>query len=222
MHVMKLTILILTFLLIGSESSQADELVTLQTRPDVDQKFILLTHAKPVASVILFPGGKGTLNLSSVHGVPTINWGENNFLVRTRDMFTKNGFMVSVIDAPSDHQSRKGMFGGFRDSEDHVTDIDHVISALRKRADVPVWLVGTSRGTESAASIAIYSKQKPDGLILTSSISISNFKGTAVTKMALEKIRIPTLIVAHTNDSCDKTPPEGAQEIADMLRSRIF
>lgn len=169
---------------------------------------------KPVASVILFAGGKGALDLQ---GSNSINWGRNNFLVRTRDLFFDKGFMVAVVDAPSDHQEKPWMFFGFRDSDEHVTDIDHVIAYLKKQANVPVWLIGTSRGTESATTLAIESKQKPHGLVLTSSMTEENNKGSAVTESNLEKITIPTLITAHEDDGCKHTPPEGAEEIMDLL-----
>jgi len=211
------TIALALLLLLGSVASNAAELVTLKTRPGVDQKFILIKPDKRVAIVILFAGGKGALNLSSFLGSPTINWGKNNFLVRTRNMFAKHGFLVAVVDAPSDQKSKTGMLGGFRDSMVHVEDIDHVINQLRKQADVPVWLIGTSRGTESATNIAIHSRQHPDGLVLTSSMSVPNSKGTAVTEMDLKRITIPTLVVANTDDRCPKTPPKGAEKIARML-----
>jgi len=217
---MRLAIIALSvLLLLSSADVNAEELITLKTRPSVDQKFILITPDKPVASVVLFAGGKGTLNLSSYVGTPTIKWGKNNFLVRTREMFAKHGFLVAVVDAPSDQKSKTGIFGGFRDSMDHVEDIDHVISYLRQMAKIPVWLVGTSRGTESAAYTAINSKQHPDGLVLTASISVPNRKGTSVTEMDLEKVTIPTLIVGNIDDECSFTPPEGAKKIAEMLKS---
>lgn len=132
-------------------------------------------------------------------------------------MFAKHGFLVAVVDAPSDQQSETGMLGGFRDSMDHVADIDHVINYLRKQEDVPVWLIGTSRGTESATNVAINSQRQPDGLVLTSSMSGPNAKGTPVTDMTLEKITMPTLIVANRDDECRVTLPEGAEQIAGML-----
>ena len=196
----------------------ADELITLNTRDGVQQKFILMKPDNPVASVILFAGGHGMLDLQ---GASDIGWGRNNFLVRTRDLFVKHGFIVAVVDAPSDHQEKPGMLFGFRNSDEHVTDIDHVISYLSKLGNYPVWLIGTSRGTESAAHIAIESKQKPHGLILTSSMSVENDKGTAVNEMELDKIKIPTLITAHEDDGCHVTPPEGAEEIKGMLTNAV-
>ncbi len=86
---------------------------------------------------------------------------------------------------------------------------------------MPVWLIGTSRGTESATHIAIHSKQQPNGLVLTSSMSEMNSSGTAVTEMALDKIKIPTLIVAHKKDGCWVTPPEGAEEIRSGVTNAL-
>jgi len=195
-----------------------EELVILKTRPDVEQRFILIKPEKPaVASVILFAGGKGALDLDTTFGSPSIGWGDNNFLVRSRDTFAEQGLIVAVVDAPSDRQEKPWMFYGFRDSDEHVTDIDHVIAYLKKQHNLPVWLVGTSRGTESAASIAIGSKQQPHGLILTASMTEENGKGSAVTEMELAKIKMPTLIASHENDGCWVTPPEGAAEIKSML-----
>lgn len=222
----------LALLLLGlgtlSSALAAGELVTLQTRDGVEQGYLLIQPEAPGAAVVLFAGGKGALNLSDgLFGV-SIGWGKNNFLVRSRDAFAAHGLMVAVVDAPSDRQGTRGMLGGFRDSQEHVTDIDAVIVDLRRRADVPVWLVGTSRGTESATRLALDSQQKPHGLVLTSSISEPNDNGTAVTEMALGRIGIPTLIAAHESDGCNKTPPEGAEEIraglshADKVEVKYF
>lgn len=195
----------------------AEELVTLHTRADVTQSFILIQPNKPKASIILFAGGKGNLELSEDDGAAVIGWGKNNFLVRSRKLFSEQGFMVAVVDAPSDQKSNQGMKGGFRTTTAHVEDIDQVIKHLRKQAAVPVWLIGTSRGTESAAYIAYNSKQKPDGLILTSSMGAENKHGTAVTEMPLEKIKIPVFVAAHEEDDCWVTPPIGALVIMDKL-----
>lgn len=185
-------------------SAIADEIVTLNTRNDVELKVMLLKPGSPKASIILFAGGNGVLGLSTVFRYPSIKSGKKNFLVRTRNLFLNNGFLVAVVDAPSDMQSKKGMLGDFRDSSEHVEDIDQVIQYLRQQEGISVWLVGTSRGTESTANIAINSQQMPDGIVLTSSMSVSNTKGTAVTEMDLSKITVPALMVANVDDECEK------------------
>ena len=210
----KLRNLLFVFFTLLSTTLTAAELIELDTRSGVTQKFIFLKPEKPVASVILFAGGKGALNLS---GANSIGWGGNNFLVRTREKFLAHDLMVAVVDAPSDRQSKKGMLFGFRNTAEHVTDIDQVIAYLKKQANVPVWLIGTSRGTESAASIAIASKQNPYGLVLTSSMTEENKKGSPVTDLQLDKITMPTLVTTHESDGCDYTPPDGSQTIKSML-----
>jgi len=199
----------------SSSSATAEEVIELQTRPGVRQRFILIGSAHPVATVILFAGGDGRLKLSSRSGTPAIERLENNFLVRSRHLFAEHGFTVAVVDSPSD--APDGMLYGLRTSREHLIDIEHVIDYLKKQTKKPVWLIGTSRGTESAAYIAINSSRSIDGLVLTSSITEDTAKGTAVTGMELHKIIVPTLIVAHRNDNCRVTPPQGAQEIFKLL-----
>jgi len=206
---------VITFII--APQSKAAELISYETRPGVNQSFILIKSDKPIANVILFAGGHGNLQLISLLGSPSLRWGKTNFVVRTRDKFAAHGFTVAVVDAPSDKKRTKGMLGGFRNSKQHVADIDKVIDYLRKENDAPVWLVGTSRGTESATRVAISSAEKPDGLILTSSMSRPNKRGVPVTEMELNEIKIPTLIVAHRDDKCKHTPPEGAEEIKNKL-----
>ncbi|MFT6387718.1 MAG: putative esterase [Cellvibrionaceae bacterium] len=109
------------------------------------------------------------------------------------------------------------MLGGFRNSKEHVSDIDHVIRNLQTRKNVPVWLIGTSRGTESSANIAIHSSEKTNGLVLTSSMTVENGNSTPLTEMNLKKVTMPTLVLAHTENSCSKAPPSGAEKIASML-----
>ena len=77
----------------------SSELVSIQTPRGVKQAFILIKPDKPVASVILFAGGHGALGLKSAS---SMSWGAGNFLVRSRDKFAAHGFLVAVVDAPSD------------------------------------------------------------------------------------------------------------------------
>jgi len=98
-----------------------------------------------------------------------------------------------------------------------VQDIDAVINKLREFADVPIWLVGTSRGTESVTNIAIASQQRPHGLVLTSSMTVGDGKGRAVPDFDLSRINIPTLITYHENDGCNKTQPKHVHRIKNGL-----
>jgi pimeloyl-ACP methyl ester carboxylesterase len=195
------------------------DLVSIQTTRGAKQAFILITPSqKPVASVILFAGGDGALGLS---GASSMNWGAQNFLVRTRNMFAARGLIVAVVDAPSDHKD--GMNAVFRMSPGHARDIEAVAAHLKKQADVPVWLIGTSMGTFSAAGGAIAAKNV-SGLVLTSTITradsawmIARSHRDGVASMALSQISVPTLIVSHRQDGCKLTPAADATKLKDRL-----
>lgn len=195
----------------------ADEIVTLETRPGVTQRFALLAPEKPSAAVILFSGGNGKVPLDKLS--PTMFVNRGNFLVRTRYEFERHGLMVAVVDAPSDHQDAAGMLGRFRDSNEHATDVQAVVAYLQKKAAVPVWLVGTSRGTESAAALAAKLGDRIAGVVLTSSVSVRNARGFSVFEFPLDTIRVPALVVAHKGDGCEVTPPSDAARIADALKA---
>jgi pimeloyl-ACP methyl ester carboxylesterase len=150
-----------------------------------------------------------------------MKWGAEGFLVRFRDKFADHNFIVAVVDAPSDQQ--QGMNAIFRMSGAHVGDIGAVAAYLKKQANVPVWLVGTSMGTFSAARGAIAAKGI-DGLVLTSTITRAMPEGTlakshpdGVGSMALPEITVPTLIVSHRKDACTVTPAADAPTLNKRL-----
>jgi len=177
--------------------------VDVPTRPGVTQRMLVLAPPQPKAAVILFAGGHGGLQISPAG---SFGWGEGNFLVRTRQLFADQGVLAAIVDTPSDRQSPPYL-SGFRQTPEHSADIKAVIAWLRTRAKVPVWLVGTSRGTQSAAYIAtqLDGPEGPDGLVLTSTILTDN-KSRAVPAMALDRLHIPVLVVHHEQDGCKLCP----------------
>ena len=210
--------LLMVMLSSGAARAQNSTLVSIQTPRGVKQAFILIKPEKPVASVILFAGGHGALGLKNPS---SMKWGKGNFLVRSRDRFAAHNLMVAVIDAPSDQQ--KGMNGVFRMGSAHAGDIGAVAAYLQKEAAVPVWLVGTSMGTFSAADGAIAAKNV-DGLVLTSTITrakpqwkIAQSHRDGVASMPLQQVTVPTLIVSHTKDGCDITPAGDAPKLRKGL-----
>jgi pimeloyl-ACP methyl ester carboxylesterase len=200
---------------ISLNSSSNESVVELGTRPGATQRVLLNTPKAARASLILCAGGHGNLDMRN-NG--DIRWGKGNFLVRSREFFVDNGFLVALVDAPSDRKNHRGMLDGFRSSVEHARDIAEVINYLRKKAPVPVWLVGTSRGSTSAANAAIrITRGGPDGLVLTSGLTRWNDKGGNLLDMALEELRMPTLVVHHRNDGCKHTPYSGVRKIMERL-----
>ncbi len=142
--------------------------------------------------------------------------------VRKRSLFHDSGYMTALLDAPSDHHGKAGL-GGFRIAKEHASDIGKVIAKLRTRGNMPVWLIGTSRGAISASNAAsrLTAESAPDGLILTSPVTSGREGGykawvtQTVFSVDLENIRMPVLVVAHADDKCVRTPPDRAGEIID-------
>ena len=200
----------------GAAQVSTPTLVSIHTPRGATQEFILIKVDHPVASVILFGGGYGLLGLKSAS---SIEYGEG-FLVRSRGKFADHNFMVAVVDAPSDQQ--QGMNTRFRMSGAHAGDIGAVAAYLKEQADVPVWLVGTSMGTFSAAHGAIAAKGI-NGLVLTSTVThvmegtIAKSHPDGVASMALPEITVPTLIVSHRNDACKTTPAADAPKLSERL-----
>ncbi|MBC8055886.1 MAG: alpha/beta hydrolase [Rhizobiales bacterium] len=183
----------------AAQAQPSQKVVDLPTRAGVTQRMLVITPAEPKAAVVLIPGGHGGLQMFP-NG--TMKWGEGNFLVRTRQLFADQGMTVVVIDAPSDRQSPP-FLQGFRQRPEHTADIKAVVAWLRESAKVPVWLVGTSRGTQSAAyaMTELAGPDAPDGVVLTATI-LTDDKGRPVPAMPLGKIRAPVLVVHHKQDAC--------------------
>lgn len=193
-------------------AAKAEEVVKITTRPGVTVKFILRGETAgnpPIA--ILFSGGSGVIGLDGWDGSgnPT-----RNFLVRTRRHWAGHNLLVAVPDAPSDRQGGMAMW---RTSAEHAADIRAVITYLRRHSTGPVFLVGTSRGTISAAAIA--ARMPPGelaGIVLTSTVTRYNRARDKdrVQSAKLENIRVPVLLAHHEDDSCYVTVFEDLPALA--------
>ena len=192
----------------------AEKIVDISTRPNVTQRMLVVSPKNPKAVAVLLPGGHGGLQLSA-NG--SLGWGKGNFLVRSRQLFADQGLLVVIVDAPSDRQSPPYL-SGFRGTREHVMDLKAVIAWARKQADVPIWLIGTSRGTESAGYAATYltGHDGPDGLVLTSTI-LSDSKEFSVPALQLDRLRIPVLVVHHVDDGCSHCPYASISKLMDKL-----
>ena len=192
----------------------SERVVDIPTRSGATQRFVRLTPQQPGAAVILFAGGHGGLQ---IFPDSSFKWGEGNFLVRSRQLFAEQNLMVAVVDAPSDRQNPPYL-SGFRQTREHVTDIKAVIAWLREQAKVPVWLVGTSRGTQSAAFAAtqLTGPEGPDGLVLTSTV-LKDKRERPVPDMDLGKLKIPVLVIHHEYDGCGSCAFDDVPRLMERL-----
>ena len=200
-----------------ASAALAQEVIPLQTRPGVTETYFLASAPKnPQAIAVLFPGGGGYIKIRTENGQP--KFGGENFLVRVRAEFVKRGIVAAIVDAPSDQQRGDGMGDEFRLGADHFTDISAVVADVKKRfPEKPVFLIGTSRGTISAAALGARFGNQVAGVVLTSTVFRN--AGSSPAKQGLSKfefttVKIPLLFVHHVSDACGVTPYADAQRLS--------
>ena len=193
------------------------EVVTIETHGRTTTRYAFASPPPVPAqsariAVVLLVGGGGYLDLDN-KGCPRELTG--NSLVRSIPHFHELGFVTALVDAPSDHFGADGL-AGFRISSEHADDLGKVIADVRARTKGAVWLIGTSRGSISAANAAarLSSSPAPDGVVLTSAL-MSGQRGAkkrwvaqSVFDVPLEAIRLPVLVVGHAADKCMRSPAE--------------
>jgi len=204
----------LALALVGAGTARAEDIVILSTRGDVTQSYLLSSPAvgKARAVAVLFPGGAGKVELEREAGRVLLDRG--NFLVRSRRLFAGSGIVAAVMDAPSDQP--RGMEDAFRLSSAHAEDTGRVVADLKSRfPGLPVFLVGTSRGTISAASAGRHLGAGVDGVVLTSTLFLASRRQPGLSGFDFSSISIPLLFVHHVDDGCDYTPHSAAKRLAD-------
>lgn len=207
-------------LLVSGLPVYGQEIVTLSARPGVTQTFFIASLPKdPQAIAILFPGSGGFIRIRREDD--KIKFGDDNFLVRSRREFLNRGVIAAIVDAPSDQQRNSGMTDEFRKSEQHFTDISAVADNVGKRfSSLPLFLIGTSRGSVSAAALGARFGSRIAGVVLTASIfrpagRQSREPGSGLGGFDFSTIKTALLFVHHVNDQCSITPYGDAARLAD-------
>jgi pimeloyl-ACP methyl ester carboxylesterase len=104
----------------------------------------------------------------------------------------------------------------FRLGEPHAEDIGKVADDLRKRfPGLPVFLVGTSRGTISAAAAGQRLGKSVEGVVLTATLFLAAGRRPGPSRYDFATLPQPLLFVHHVNDGCAYTPYSSAKRLAD-------
>jgi hypothetical protein len=207
---------------LAASAQTRQEVLDLPTRPGVTERILVLEPPAVGAVTVLISGGNGQLDIASNGYIRR----DGNFLVRSRALFADRGFAVVVMDVPSDHSRPPYLGADFRSSPEHAADLGAIIAWARTRFGKPVWVVGTSRGTHSAATagLRLQGAQAADGIVLTSSIlAQSRFFGDSsappLTELDMTGLKQPVLVVHHAQDPCGVCPPEKLPELMKHLPS---
>ncbi len=171
--------------------------------------------AAPWAAAVLLPGGGGALELEP-GGIGRMR---ANTVVRARGLLAGAGIAFAIPDAPSD----RGDLANFRLTARHAADLGAVVAWLRERhPGIPVWMIGISRGAISAAAAAARlgpPPTGPDGVVLLAAVTgATSWGGDTVLDAALDRIRVPALVVHHARDGCEVSPLPGARTVLRRLR----
>ena len=200
---------------LASAGAAAQEMVTLATRPGVTQSFVILgmESRQPEAVAVLYVGAGGRINLRREEG--QVKFSARNFLPRSGAEFARNGLLAVVMDAPSDQVD---LTEGYRTSAEQTVDARAVLQELKKRYPaLPIYLVGTSRGTISVAYLGRDLGDEVAGVVLSSTMfGSSNPRRQAPTLRGFDyaRIKTPLLFVHHRDDACEHTPYASAAKLA--------
>ena len=187
-------------------------------------KALLAAPEEPAALVLLFPGGDGALGISGSKGLVVFKTMlQGNFLVRARNLFFERDLAILVIDSPS---------GTPITALQRMSAVGQIKSLVEKAQGMapqlkgkPVWAVGTSAGTISAAALVGYSPGLLDGAVFTSAVT-RGFGGTSawsdkyplgIASTDIGSFAKPVLVISHRDDKCYNTPAADA----DMLTAKF-
>ena len=184
----------------------SEEFKTISTRKGVTISFVKNTPLKVIKSAaILFAGGDGNIGID----VNNKTVGSDNFLVRTRKLFSELGILTIIPDAPSDMEYLKNI----RHSVDYRTDISFLIKEIKNETTKPIWLIGTSRGSNTVGYHA--AGLKIQGVALTATVTEGN--NDTIFDTNFSKIMVPTLVVHNKSDLCHVSPSYGAEVVFKQL-----
>ncbi|MFI5002108.1 MAG: hypothetical protein ACHQK9_19675 [Reyranellales bacterium] len=185
---MRLLVAALMFVLCGHSGAllAADELAKSAPMANGQTINYILTTASgepPRYAVILMPGGPGILN-PRLEGTKLVMSGGGNFLIRSRALFATGPFVAASTDA--------------------TTTVDRMMAVIndieRRYGKIEIYLVGTSRSTESTMGLAKPLDGRVAGFVHSSSMS-------AISSFDPRGLKSRHLIVLHAMDACRATRP---------------
>ena len=185
--------LILCILLaIGSLAANAwaaDELVSVRSADAGAVAYVLTTGGgTPAYAVILMPGGNGILDPRMNNKGQVSMRAGGNFLIRSRALFAAGPFVAASTDATTSPERILAIAGD-----------------LQKRfGPLKVYVVGTSRSTESTMALAAPLDGKVAGFVHSSSMS-------AISGFDTRPYKSRHLIVLHKGDVCRVTLPTAGE-----------
>ena len=199
-----------------------------QETPVVVQYMVHTPETLPAKGlVLLLVGGEGATGITGNPITHHALTGGNNFLSRSATLFALNGYYAVTIDRPSTSSSDEGTYDHYRLSARHAQDIVTIVNTVQARngTNLPVFLVGTSRGTLSA--LAQY--RLGIGSLLSSAITTADNAPNSlyigepgVGPLAAGHVRdTPVQVLYHTADLCAVSTPAGSTLLGAQFAANV-
>ena len=199
---------------VRASAAPYEEIVHVAVRSGVDEPVLLSmasAQQKPKRIVMLFPGDDGVMQIQQKGGGAWFRL-LGNYLIRSRAKFVDEQDIAVSVDMPSDQYCCAN--DSFRLSDQHATDVGAIIAALAARfPGAEFYLVGTSKGTVSAAWLGAKLGPKLAGVVLTSTDTQSARDGRGLSGFDFGTLKVPVLFVQHKFDSCHVTPYYAVEKI---------
>jgi hypothetical protein len=161
------------------------------------------------ATVVLLAGGEGIVPIDNAG-----NTGNQNFLIRTRTMWQQYGINAVILASPNGSSLM-----GQRAQPSYAAALGVAADFARSRANVPVWLVGTSMGSIAAVNGGARLGGKVAGIILTSSVTQPGRAGETAFSAGASSVAVPALVISNTGDTCRFSPPSDGQNLVNAMAS---
>lgn len=204
-----LALLVLTCSLLSPASAGSERITDLPLHDGSHQRVLYDTPANPRATIVMLPGGAGDVGIRRNGDLRH----DDNFVVRTRELWMSRGFAVVIPDA-LDHDNLRGM----RSSPAYAALVGDLVHFAHQQSSVPVFLLGTSQGSIAAMNGAAHSDPTQlAGVVLTESVSVPGGSHETVFQADPQDVRVPALVVANRDDQCDVAPPDNAPRIAAAM-----
>lgn len=193
----------------GVSAAVTEQLIDLVKPNGTTLRYLLTMDAsRPPGDtgIILFTGGDGQVGLAKRIPRPG-----SNFLVRSRQSFARGGLVTGTYDPSPDMGA---LSDKARMSKEHADEVALVLADIKKRTAVRnIYLVGTSRGTISAAYLATVMGSEVEGVVLTSTLFQASRGGRGLQGFDFSAIKQPLLFVHHAADACGVTLPGAARAL---------
>lgn len=175
-------------------------------------ELFILEPKESKVTAILLPGGPWVLGKKDPVSQRPMG---RNFLVRSAPLFYERDITTIVMGKPGSRDLNDGVA---RTSKQHAEDILAVVEFATEKFGKPVWLIGTSRGTQSAVAAKLHDERNLiKGLVLSASMLGTQRSEVSILNLDLKKITVPVYISHHSKDECYNTSPKDISRLVKAL-----